>query len=52
MAELGSMFAVPLAQAVHPDHLVLNADLRSLLMARSEPRHGNAKPSLGNPPAH
>lgn len=46
-AEIGSMFAVPLAQARHPQHESLNAELRALLLSRAaDPVHANPNPSL------
>lgn len=41
------MFAVPLAQAQHPDHSELNRELRRLLLDRAaDPRFANPQPSL------
>jgi uncharacterized protein (TIGR02466 family) len=46
-AEIAPMFAVPLAQARHPDHAALNRDLKALLLAREgDPRYANPHPSL------
>lgn len=45
--EIAPMFAVPLAQAIHPGHAALNAALRALLLAREQdPRFANPSPSL------
>ena len=45
------MFAVPLAQARHPQHEALNAELRPLLLARSaDPAYANPCPSLKQQP--
>lgn len=45
------MFAVPLAQARHPQHQALNAELRTLLLARAEsPDWANPTPSLKQQP--
>lgn len=46
-AEIGSMFAVPLAQARHPEYAALNRDLKPLLLERAaDPRYANPQPSL------
>lgn len=46
-AEIASAFAVPLAQAQHPDHERLNAQLKALLLRRErEPGRANPAPSL------
>lgn len=46
-AEIGSMFAVPLAQARHPESAAINAELKALLLARAaDPAYANPHPSL------
>ncbi|MFZ5657380.1 MAG: putative 2OG-Fe(II) oxygenase [Pseudomonadota bacterium] len=46
-AEIGSMFAVPLAQACHPEPAAINAELKALLLARAaDPAYANPHPSL------
>jgi len=51
VAEIGSMFAVPLAQARHPQHAELNRELKALLLAREgDPRYANPHPSLKQQP--
>lgn len=50
-AEIAPVFAVPLAQALHPDHERLNAQLIPLLLSRAEdPRYANPNPSLQQQP--
>lgn len=50
-AEISSLFAVPIAQAQHPDHEALNAELKSLLLEReADPRYANPHPSLQQQP--
>lgn len=45
--EITPVFAVPFAQAVHPQAASLNAELRTLLLAReSDPKVANPNPSL------
>src|SRR5688572_28272294 len=51
MAQISPMFAVPFAQAFHPDAESLNARLKSLLLAReTDPRFANPAPSLQQQP--
>ncbi|WP_205123537.1 putative 2OG-Fe(II) oxygenase [Cognatilysobacter lacus] len=46
-AEIAPMFAVPLSQARMPGHESINAQLRSLLLARADdPQFANPQPSL------
>lgn len=47
LAEIAPVFAVPLAQAAHPDAKALNAELVPLLLSRErDPRFANPQPSL------
>lgn len=46
-SEIASVFAVPFAQAVHPEAAELNDELRTLLLSREgDPRFVNPQPSL------
>lgn len=46
-AEIASMFAVPLAQALMPGHEAINSELKALLLERAtDARYGNQNPSL------
>ena len=46
-SEITPVFAVPFAQAVHPQASSLNAQLSALLLAREgDPRYANPQPSL------
>lgn len=49
--EIAPVFAVPLAQATHPDHASLNQELKQLLLQReADPRARNPNPSLAQQP--
>lgn len=50
-SEVSSLFAVPFAQALHPQAGALNQELKHLLLAReADPRYANPRPSLQQQP--